>query len=249
MTWVAAAVVAGSTLVSGYMGAKAAKQAGQQYADAATAGIAAQQEMFDTLNKQAAPYRGLGYSSLNTLGSLLPGKQQVFDPATGEVTGTQMGTGYLTKPFDMADVNNYMSPNYRFALEQGTGAMRSGLNAAGGLVGGNAMKGIEDYTQNLATGSINDAMKNYYIGQQAVSGNLSNIANIGLGGQGLTSTAGMNTSNNISSLLSSMGNAQASATMGAANAYTSGLNNLGGYAMLYGMKNFMNPTPKTTVTG
>lgn len=249
MTWVAAAVVAGSTLVSGYMGAQAAKKAGQQYADAATAGIASQENMFNTLNTQAAPYRGIGYSSLNTLGSLLPGKQNLYDLTTGEVTGTQQGTGYLTKPFDMADINNYLSPNYRFTMEQGTGAMRSGLNAAGGLVSGNAMKGIEDYTQNLATGSINDAMKNYYLGQQSVGGNLFNISNIGLGGQGLTSSAGMNTTNNISSLLSSMGNSQAAATMGASNAYTGGLNNLGGYAMLYGMKNFMNPTPKTTVTG
>lgn len=237
MAWItAAAIIGGTTLVSGYMGAQAAKKAGQQYANAANAGIEQQQAMFDTLNSQAAPYRGIGYSAANTLGSLLPGQQNIYDITTGEVKGTQQGTGYLTKPFDMADINNYLSPNYRFTLEQGTGAMRSGLNAAGGLVSGNAMKGIEDYTQNLATGAINDASKNYYLGQQSVGGNLFNLAGIGTTGAGLSTTAGTNASNNISSLLSALGNSQATSTMAQSNAYTSGLNNISNLAMLYGMK-------------
>jgi hypothetical protein len=37
-------------------------------------------------------------------------------------------------------------------------------------------------------------------------------------------------------MLSSIGNAQAAGTMGAANAYASGLNNISNYAMLYGMR-------------
>lgn len=237
MSWIAAAaIVGGSQLVSSYMGAQAAKKAGQQYADAANAGIAQQQQMFDTLNTQAAPYRTLGYSAVNTLGSLLPGKQNIYDLKTGEVTGTQEGTGYLTKPFDMSDVNNYLSPNYRFTLEQGTGAANRAFNASGGLVSGNTLQGLQDYTQNYATGAINDAAKNYYLGQQNVAGNLFNTANVGLGGAGLSSTAGTNTSNSISSLLSSIGNAQAQSTMGQANAYGSGFNNISNYAMLYAMK-------------
>ena len=127
-------------------------------------------------------------------------------------------------------------PNYRFALEQGTGAAKNQINAGGGLISGNAMKGIQDYTQNYATGSINDAAKNYYLGQGSVANNIFGTINAGLGGTGLSTTAGTNSANNISNLLSAIGNSQAQSTMAQSNAFTSGLNNIGNYAMLYALK-------------
>ena len=250
MTWGFTAVAA-ATVAGGYMQSQAAKKAAGTYAQSAQAGINQQQEMFDTLNAQSAPFRGLGYSALNTLGSMLPGQQQTYDPTTGEVTGTQQGTGYLARPFSAADLNANLAPNYGFQLEQGRNQAQNQLNAAGGLVGGNAMRGLQEFTQNFAGNAYQDAVKNYYLGQQTTAGNLTNLANIGLGGQGQAMSAGTNTANNISNLLSAQGNAQAQGIMGSANAWSGALGNLSNYAMLYGMKNMggAGSTPSNSVYG
>lgn len=244
MTWVAAAaIVGGATLAGSYMQSKAAKDAAGAYSQSAQAGIDQQRQMFDTLNTQGAPFRGLGYSAINQIGAKLPGQQPMYNEK-GEFTGYQTGTDYLTKPFTAADLNTYLAPNYGFQLEQGLNQARSGLNAAGGLVGGNAMRGLQEYAQGFAGNAFSDAVKNYYLGQQSVGGNLTNLANIGLGGQGQSVSAGTSTAGNISNLLSSIGNAQAQGIMGSANAWSSGLNNLSNYAMLYAMKSPGATAPK-----
>ena len=166
---------------------------------------------------------------------MLPGQQPIYNEK-GEFQGYQTGSGYLAKPFTAEDLNTYIAPNYQFGLQQGLGQTRSAANAGGGLIGGNALQGLQQFAQGYAGNAFQDAVKNYYLGQSTIGGNLTNLANIGLGGQGQSVQAGTNMATNTSNLLSSIGNAQASATMGAANAWNNALGNVGNYAMLYALK-------------
>lgn len=71
MTWVVAAV-AGSSLVSGYMGAKAAKDAARIQAEAADRAAQQQREMFDISRADLAPYRQQGYMALSDIQRMMP---------------------------------------------------------------------------------------------------------------------------------------------------------------------------------
>jgi len=71
MTWVVAAV-AGSSLVSGYMGAKAAKDAARIQAEGADRAAAQQREMFDISRADLAPYRQQGYRALSDIQRMMP---------------------------------------------------------------------------------------------------------------------------------------------------------------------------------
>ena len=229
MSAIAAAIVGGS-VVSGMIGADAAQSAADTQAQAARDQAAVQKQIFDTQNQQQAPYRGAGYTALNQIGSMLPGQYQQYD-VNGNPTGTGTGTGYLTKEFTNLDLNQYLSPNYGFQLEQGQGATRNLLNATGGLVGGNAIKGIEDYTQNFAGNAYTDAFNKFQTQRGNIYNTLAGIAGIG---QSSTNQSNANASNygtNVANLGVGAANAQASGIVGSANAISGGLQNAGNMLM------------------
>ena len=87
--YVAAGIVAGGSLISGIMGSNAATSAANTQAGAANQATAAQQQMFNTLNQQGAPYRSAGYSALGALlsGMGLGGGNITYDPTTGGAVG------------------------------------------------------------------------------------------------------------------------------------------------------------------
>ena len=164
--WVAAATI-GSSLI----GADAASSAADAQSQAAANAQAQQLAMFNTQNNQLAPQRAVGYSGLNAINSMLPGTSQTYD-AQGNPTGTQTGSGYLTKQFDTykpftnADLNANLAPNYAFQLGQGQQALNAQNNATGGLVGGNSLKSMQDYSQNFAGNAYQNALNNYMSQQQ-----------------------------------------------------------------------------------
>lgn len=71
MTWVVAAV-AGSSIVSGYMGAKAAKDAARIQSEAADRAAMQQREMFDISRADLEPYRRRGYMALSDIERMMP---------------------------------------------------------------------------------------------------------------------------------------------------------------------------------
>lgn len=71
MSWVAAAI-AGSSLVSGYMGARAAKDAARIQTQAADRAAAQQREMFDIGRADLEPYRRRGYMALSDIERMMP---------------------------------------------------------------------------------------------------------------------------------------------------------------------------------
>jgi hypothetical protein len=213
--WVAGAVVVGS-VASSYMQSQAANKAAGQYAQTAERGLQYNQSMFDTINAQNAPYRATGERGANLYNQLAD-------------------TGYLTAQPSMDDLTRLM-PNYQFNLQQGMGQLNSQLNAAGGLVSGNAIQGGQQFAQGYAGNALTDAFNQFQANRTNVVSNVNALTGVGQNANATTATAASGATANASNLLSSIGNAQAAGTMGAANAYATGLNNISNYAMLYGMR-------------
>jgi hypothetical protein len=212
----AAAIIGGTTLVGAYLSSQGAQNAAGQYTDAANRGLAYNQGMFNTINDQNAQYRALGEKGAKTYQDLLD-------------------SGYLTANPSMNDLTRLM-PNYEFGLKQGLGQFNAGLNAAGGAVSGNAIQGGNQFAQDYAGNQLMNAFNAYQANRSNVASNVGAATGFGLNANSITGSAASGASNNASNLLSSIGNAQAQATMTSANAYTSGLNNISNYAMLYGLK-------------
>lgn len=215
MGWVAAAV-AGSSVVSGVMGANAAGQASDAYTNAANRGLQYNQDMYNKVAGMNQPYQDTGQKGLNLYNNLAD-------------------SGYLTAQPTMNDLTTLM-PNYKFGLEQGLGQYNSQLNAAGGLVSGNAIQGGQMFAQDYAGNSLNNAFNQYQANRSNVVSNVNALTNIGQQANATVAGAASGTSQNATNMLSNIGNAQAAGIMGQANAYTSGLNNISNYAMLYGLK-------------
>lgn len=232
--WVAGAVVVGS-VASSYMQSQASKSAADQYANAANRGVDYNQQIYGDIGQMTWPYRGIGMQANNAIGSMLPGQYMQYDQ-NGKEMGLTQGSGYLTAQPSMDDLTRLM-PNYEFGLKQGMGQFNAGINAGGGLISGNAIQGGQQFAQDYAGNSLQNAFSNYQTNRQNVASNLYNASNIGAQGVATTANAGTQTATNVGNLYSSIGNAQAAGTMGQANAYAGGLNNISNYAMLYGMMN------------
>ena len=215
MGWVAAAVAA-SSVASSVIGGNAAQNAAGQYANAAGQGIQYNKEMYQNVLGQNQAYMDAGGTGLNLYKGLAD-------------------TGYLTAQPSMNDLTRLM-PNYEFGLKQGMGQFNAGLNAAGGLVSGNAIQGGQQFAQGYAANSLNDAFNQYQVNRSNVVSNVNALTNVGQQANQTVANAAAGTSANVSNTLASIGNAQAAGTMGQANAQTAGLNNISNYAMLYGLK-------------
>lgn len=213
--WVAGAVVVGS-VASSYMQSQAAGRAADQYGQQAERGLQYNQAMFDKINEQNAPYRATGERGATLYNQLAD-------------------SGYLTNQPSMNDLTRLM-PNYKFNLDQGMGQLNSQINAAGGAVSGNAIQGAQQFAQGYAGNALTDAFNQYQVNRSNVVSNVNALTGVGQNANATTATAASGATANASNLLSSIGNAQAAGTMGQANAYASGLNNISNYAMLYGMR-------------
>lgn len=230
----AAAIVGGTALVGSYMQSQAAKSAANQYANAANQGMDYSKQIYGDIGQMTWPYRGIGMQANNALGSMMPGQYMQYDQE-GKEMGMTTGSGYLTAQPSMDDITRLM-PNYKFNLDQGMGQFNAQMNATGGLVSGNAIQGGQQFVQDYAGNALQQGFNNYQGNRQNVAQNVMNASNIGQGAVGITANAGTGTASNVSNMLSSIGNAQAQATMGSANAYAGGLNQIGNMAMLYAMK-------------
>jgi hypothetical protein len=153
MSFVAAAViVGGASLAGAYMSSQAAGKAADQYGRSAERGLQYNQQMFDKINEQNAPYRATGEKGANLYNQLAD-------------------TGYLTNQPSMDDMTRLM-PNYQFGLQQGMGQLNSQFNAAGGLVSGNAIQGAQQFAQGYAGNALNDAFNQYQVNRSNVVSNV-----------------------------------------------------------------------------
>lgn len=244
MAWLAAAL-GGSALLGAWSAnkqASAAEQAAQLQAQAAQQATALQKQEFDTINQQQAPYRGAGYTALNQIGALGAGPYQQYD-ASGNPIGTATGSGYLTKQFGAEDLNSQLAPNYAFTLGQGQQATQAQNNVGGGLIGGNALQGLQQFTQNYAGNQYQNAFNNFQTQRSGIYNTLASIAGIGQTGQSAVNAAGTNAANNIGQLGVGAAGALGQGGIGAAQAYGGAINQLGNNATLYALLNQKSALP------
>lgn len=224
-----AAAIIGGAVVGGAASAYSSNKASNAQQDAAQSAQDTQLQMYNQTRADQAPYREAGTNALSQLSA-----------------GFDSG-GQFTHQFDANDLKSNLAPNYDFQLQQGMGALNNQASVAGGLVGGNALKGISDYAQGSAANAYQQAFNNYNTNQTNIFNRLSNIAGLGQTSNGQTAQVGMNAAGNIGSAQLASGAAQASgytsmgnAISGAGNSISSmyALNNMTGGSL------FGNAPPK-----
>ena len=119
---------------------------------------------------------------------------------------------YLTNQFNASDLNSQLAPNYNFMLQQGQMANQRAANALGGGFGGNALQGLDKFTQDYAGNAYQNAFNNYQTQRGNIYNTLAGMAGIGTtsGGQltSLGNTLGSNIGNTYNTLSSNLlGNA------------------------------------------
>ena len=177
-------------------------------ANSANQAAQTQQNMFNTVAANTAPYNAAGQQALSSLGNLL---------GTSGNTSAQ-GYGSLTTPFTTANLNSQLAPNYQFQLQQGLGTLNNQLNATGGLVGGNAIQGAQNYAQNFAQNAYQNAFNNYQTQNSNIYNRLGAIAGLGQGAASNQATGASQFGGNIGTQQAAAGTALGGGVVGAANA-------------------------------
>jgi hypothetical protein len=152
---------------------------------------------------------------------MMPGQYVQYD-ANGNPTGAGTGSGYLTNQFNASDLNAQLSPGYAFQLQQGQQANLNAANALGGRVGGNALQGLQNYTQGLATTGYQNAFNNYQSQRQNIYNTLAGIAGIGQTSQTQTGNLAQNAATTQGQLGVGGAAAQAAGQTGVASALSGG---------------------------
>ena len=153
--------------------------------------------------------------------------------ANGNPIGTTTGASdYLTHQFNAADLAAGLAPNYNFMLQQGQMANQRAANAAGGGFSGNALQGLNKFTQDYAGNAYQNAFNNYQTQRSNIYNTLAGIAGIGQTGQGQTNTAQQNYANAASQLGVGSAAAQAAGLTGQTNALANTVGNVGNTYLL-----------------
>lgn len=191
------------------------------------------------------PYMSTGTNALGTLGSLGTGTYQMYNE-NGNPTSTGTGSGYLQHQFDASDLAKGLAPNYDFMLQQGQMANQRAANMAGGGFGGNALQGLNRYTQDYAGNAYQNAFTNYQNQRQNIFGNLSNLANLGQTATGNLVNAGTTYGTNVSNLEAAKAKAMADAQVAMAQQNAGAMQSVGNTALLAGL---LNQTPNVAQAG
>ena len=193
MTWVAAAI-AGSAVIGAYGSRHASKAQERAQREAS----AAEERMFNRQVELQEPFRQAG---VNALPELVEASRYT--------------------PFGMEQFQ--ADPGYGFRLKEGLRALENSAAARGGLLSGNAMRGITRFGQGLASEEFGNAFNRYQAERAARLNPLQSLAGMGqstaatLGGQ-----AGQY-GQNMAQGAAAMGNIRASGYVGQANALTGAL--------------------------
>lgn len=212
MTFMAAAlVVGGSSLISGYMGAEAAKEGARQTRAGIDTATAEQRRQYDITREDYAPYRETGLTALRDIEALRP---------------------LLTAQFGPEQFEQYLDPSMDFRRRLGEQSTSRALNVGGGFLSGNTLRALEDYGQNLASTEYANAFNRFQTDRGNIYNTLSNIAGMGMGATNQGAQYGQAAAQNIGTLAVGGAQAQAAGTVGAANAYQNAFGNISDFATL-----------------
>lgn len=216
-----AIISGGSAIAGGLLGSSSSNKAGQQAAQvqqAAGKGL----EVLSQDQLQASQDRLLPYTSAGKYGA-------------DQLSSAYMPGGQLAQQFSFDPSQIATNPNYQFVLQQGTDAVQKSAAAKGGLFSGGTMKALDQYSQGLATQTINDAysqaLNTFQTNHNNMFQGLSTMANQGLAASGLMQQAQQTQlQGNIAGANAYMGAgaSQANATLSSGNAWQNALQGVTG---------------------
>jgi len=187
--------IAGS-VIQGYGANRAAKEQSKAM-DRATA---AEERMFNRQVELQEPFRQVG---VNALPDLVAASQ--YDPFT---------------------IDKFQAdPGYGFRLKEGLRALENSAAARGGLLSGNAMRGITRYGQGLASEEFDKAFNRYQAGFASRLNPLQALAGVGQTSANTLSNAAGQYGQSLAQGEIARGNIKASSYANMANALTGGLSN------------------------
>ena len=209
-----AAVMGGGTIISGAMGASAAKKAARTQAASADRAADLQQEQFERNIELNAPFREAGLTAQNKLLDYM---------------GLSAGAGgKYAKDFSMADFQQ--DPGYAFRMSEGLKALDRTAASRGGMLSGAALRGATRYGQDMASQEYTNAFNRYQTNRANQLNPLQSLMGAGQTAAGQVGLAGQNYANQAGNAYMNAGNARASGYVGSANAWS---NALGGAANMY----------------
>lgn len=121
----------------GLYGSLSGEDAAKEQKKAAQREYALKQKMYKQGRLDLEPYRAFGGNALTDMQSWMSGPSGSFKAPT------------------MEDVQK--TPGYQFRLDQGLDTVQNSAAARGGLLSGNALRSIDEYGQNFATGEYDTA--------------------------------------------------------------------------------------------
>lgn len=186
-----AVAIGGAAIIGAGASIYAGNKAAGAQKSAANSAIAEQDKMYGLNSANAQPYLNAGANAVNLQNQYLAGDTSGFDN----------------------------SPDYKFAVQQGTKQLDAGATANGNLWGGGADADRISLGQGLATQYAN----NYW-------NKISGVANQGNQASAALAGVGMNTANQISGQYNNIGQSQASSYANQANATNNLLGQFGNLA-------------------
>lgn len=207
-------VAAAATVASGVMGANASRKAAKSQAQAAEADRKLKEEQYwDQVNRQE-PFRQAG---LTTQAELLRRMGLSGDATTP-------GYGNLLKDFSAADFQ--ADPGYAFRLQEGLKALDRTAAMRGKMISGQALKAAGRYGQDMASQEYQNAYNRYNQNRSTNYNMLTGQQAVGQNATAAQNAASQNYATGAGQAIQNAGDARASGYIGAANAWSSSLNNL-----------------------
>jgi hypothetical protein len=108
---------------------------------------------------------------------------------------------------------------------------------------------LQDYTQNYAGNAYQNAFTNYQTQRGNIYNTLAGIAGLGQQSVNTSANAGAQAAGTVGNTIQNLGQAQASGTVGAANAISGGLQNAGNQYMLSQLLASKKPAVEQPVEG
>lgn len=210
--------MAGGQVVSGLLGASAAKSAAKTQAAAADRAMAQEREMYDISREDLAPYRETGYTALKDIGELRP---------------------LLTAQFGPEQFEQYLDPSMEFRRKLGEQSTARLANMGGGALSGNTLRALTDYGQGLASTEYGNAFERFQNERTNIYNTLANIAGMGQGAVNTGVSAAQNFGQQMTGLTTGQAAALGAGQVGAANAIGGSAQNIGNMAYL---QSLMRPT-------
>lgn len=153
------------------------------------------------------------------------------NPLPESATTPSADFGKYAKDFSMADFE--ADPGYQFRQDEGMKALERSAAARGLLQSGSTLKGIQRFSQGLASQEYTNAFNRYNVNRANQLNPLQSLMGAGQSAANtLTNAAGVQGTNEANTLMAA-GQARASGYVGSANAMASAISGIGQAAMSY----------------